>query len=674
MQPIYKDGNKLKTDPASYRGIYLSSALAKLFEGLLLHRLTQYTEAHETLTPNQLGTRPGRQTHDAIYSLLPIIQSNWTLRDSPTYVAFLDYSTAYQSVHRGRLAVMLHQFKIVGKMWHHLCNRFQSVKLRVLHPGIAPHQTVQILRGLPEGSRLSPTLFGLFAADLVNHLKRKFPAATILHKGQHLWVGGFLYVDDLCLLSTSADELQHMLHECQTWSEKARMQINAQKSKVMTFHETPAQKRKRKEQKKQTGSASQPTYPPPFHIVSAFPPHRQCSHPLEEVQEFDYLGLRLDPKLKMTAALHRIQEKVNKSNALVFAVSHSLRYDDSSHRHRPSINANPTQTLNLWKACVLPHLLQNLRYLTENQVDSLEVTLKSSLKRTLHVYGHPVALCANMGVPPLRLTQQVQLAQLRFRLTRVHKDSIPGTLYEITMFTSQYLPPQAMERLMEKAQNHLYPQSALHPPQVNQALPENKEKSYKNWLRVQASNLWRRELMSFKLPAQAPGRLPAYVQYNTKDLERVNLYKPAPYLSIHHGHALDLIRLRAQAWPQYIPTHLHFSGRKARPQYQHRYCEYCHQSSALGDETHIFLKCPTTASLVSETIDQIHKKLRLFDAPPVILYRHPTGQHPAWKPPSLPPQGIYKGVDAGVCPFAPHIHDEASVPPRLPTTPTFLGA
>jgi hypothetical protein len=122
--------------------------------------------------------------------------------------------------------------------------------------------------------------------------------------------------------------------------------------------------------------------------------------------------------------------------------------------------------------------------------------------------------------------------------------------------------------------------------------------------------------MCFKSLNQAPGRLPAYVQYNTKDLERVNLYKPAPYLSIHHGHALDLIRLRAQAWPQYIPTHLHFSGRKARQQYQHRYCVYCHQSSVLGDETHIFLRCPTTDSLVNETVDQIHKKLRSFDAPP----------------------------------------------------------
>ena len=41
----------------------------------------------------------------------------------------------------------------------------------------------------------------------------------------------FLYVDDLCLISTSAVEPQSMLNEClcQTWSEKARVHINAQK-------------------------------------------------------------------------------------------------------------------------------------------------------------------------------------------------------------------------------------------------------------------------------------------------------------------------------------------------------------------------------------------------------------------------------------------------------------
>ena len=62
LQPIHKGGNKEKEDQASYRGIYLSNSLAKLFEGIILHRRTQYTETHDTLTMNQWGTRPNRQT------------------------------------------------------------------------------------------------------------------------------------------------------------------------------------------------------------------------------------------------------------------------------------------------------------------------------------------------------------------------------------------------------------------------------------------------------------------------------------------------------------------------------------------------------------------------------------------------------------------------------------
>jgi len=42
------------------------------------------------------------------------------------------------------------------------------------------HTTVDILRGLPEGSRLSTTLFGIFVADLVHELRAKFPHKTRL--------------------------------------------------------------------------------------------------------------------------------------------------------------------------------------------------------------------------------------------------------------------------------------------------------------------------------------------------------------------------------------------------------------------------------------------------------------------------------------------------------------
>ena len=158
----------------------MSSALAKLFEGILLHRLMQYTETHNTLTENQLGTRPGRQVHDAIYILLSVIQYNLLKKGKPTYVAFLDYSTAFPSVFKVALLSLLQKFNIVGKMWKHLHARFRTVKVRVLHPQIPSSWWVRILRGLPEGSRLSPVLFGVMVADLILQLQIKFPTANII--------------------------------------------------------------------------------------------------------------------------------------------------------------------------------------------------------------------------------------------------------------------------------------------------------------------------------------------------------------------------------------------------------------------------------------------------------------------------------------------------------------
>jgi len=222
MQPIYKGHDKDKTDPASYRGIYLNDTLAKLFEGLLhLARLTTHTESDNTLTSNQLGTKPCTQTHDAIYSLVSTIQYNKYILEKPTYVAFVDYCTPYPSVHRDRQSSILLHNGIVGHMWHHLRARIDNIRLRVLHPNIQEHQTVDILRGLPESSRLIPTQFGIFVADLIHELQTKFPHAVInlapglQHNGTtQIWVGGLLYVDDLALMSTCPCDLQAMLNIC----------------------------------------------------------------------------------------------------------------------------------------------------------------------------------------------------------------------------------------------------------------------------------------------------------------------------------------------------------------------------------------------------------------------------------------------------------------------------
>ena len=136
---------------------------------------------------------------------------------------------------------------------------------------------VDIHRGLPEGSRLSPTLFAIFVSDLIHELQTKFPHAVInlapglQHNGTtQIWIGGLLYVDDLALMSTCPRELQAMLHVCQEWSIRNRMQINTQKTKVMAFFETPFLQKARGGQHRPG-----PTLPP-FHIHAPFPISSPC--------------------------------------------------------------------------------------------------------------------------------------------------------------------------------------------------------------------------------------------------------------------------------------------------------------------------------------------------------------------------------------------------------------
>jgi len=211
-------------------------------------------------------------------------------------VAFVDYSTAYPSVHRDGLSSTLLKNDIRGKMWFHLRARFDKIKFQVLYPGIPTYHTVDILRGLPEGSHLSPTPFGIFVADLVHELQAKF-AVTYLGRHQlhphphtlgpsstHIWIGGLLYVDDIALMSTCPPKLQAMLHVCQQRSIRNRMQTNTDKTKIMAFFETPALLRAR-------GGQHQPgPTMPPFHVYSPFATSDPHSCPIHEVFQFEYLG------------------------------------------------------------------------------------------------------------------------------------------------------------------------------------------------------------------------------------------------------------------------------------------------------------------------------------------------------------------------------------------------
>jgi len=159
-----------------------------------------------------------------------------------------------------------------------------------------------------------------------------------------------------------------MLHICQQWSIRNRMQINTDKTEITAFSETPALLRARWGQY-QPG----PTMTP-FHMYSPFPTSDPHSYPIHEVFQFEYLGLILDPKLTMHLATVEAIRRAAQGQALALAVSYSLRYDKNSSK------LIPTQNLGLWKAIVFLHFLQNLRYIqSEKDIKTMQTSLDLSL-------------------------------------------------------------------------------------------------------------------------------------------------------------------------------------------------------------------------------------------------------------------------------------------------------
>jgi len=139
-------------------------------------------------------------------------------------------------------------------------NRFQKVILLIVQscsrfPEILDFLFPEILFSRIWSSAQNYGLDTLDTKDLIHELQRRFPQETITHNGNSVWIAGILYVDDLCLMSTNAQKLQDTIHVCQTWSEKARMQIYADKSKIMAFPKQPSRRtlvRNQRKKKAQT--------------------------------------------------------------------------------------------------------------------------------------------------------------------------------------------------------------------------------------------------------------------------------------------------------------------------------------------------------------------------------------------------------------------------------------
>ena len=102
ITPIVKDNSGDINAVSNYRGITLCGVLSHLFEHALRLKFGHFLVSNEL----QFGFKPNHSTNHAVYTLKTCI-NHFTERDSNVYVAFLDYSKAFDTISHSGLFTKL---------------------------------------------------------------------------------------------------------------------------------------------------------------------------------------------------------------------------------------------------------------------------------------------------------------------------------------------------------------------------------------------------------------------------------------------------------------------------------------------------------------------------------------------------------------------------------------
>ena len=91
-------------------------------------------------------------------------------------------------------------------------------------------------RGVRQGGVLSPLLYSLYVNGIVKELRESGLGVVVTGStGESIWVGCWLYADDVVLMAKDEVEMQKMLRVVEGFAKKWRFRLSVAKSKVVKF-------------------------------------------------------------------------------------------------------------------------------------------------------------------------------------------------------------------------------------------------------------------------------------------------------------------------------------------------------------------------------------------------------------------------------------------------------
>ena len=273
--PLIKNKLKDAADPGNYRPIAITTISSKLFESVILQRLSPYLYT----TDNQFGFKANHSTDTCIYILKELI-NYYTSSGSPVFLCFVDVRKAFDRVNYLKLFLKLHKRGTPLYLISLLFCWFSTQQFCVKWGNVLSY-SFGSSNGLRQGGILSPLLFNVYTDELNVRLNALPIGCTV----NGFIINNLCYADDMVLISPSAHGLQRLIDTCSFYADEHDILYNESKTQCMSI------------------------LPRTLRLIEDPPIHLK-DHRLTFVKEFPYLGHIITNNQKDTVDIEQRRRKL----------------------------------------------------------------------------------------------------------------------------------------------------------------------------------------------------------------------------------------------------------------------------------------------------------------------------------------------------------------------------